>query len=573
MADRTLKLSKALNRAVSAYKAGRFVECEQVCQRIISAKRDFFDAHHLLAVVQSLLRKNELALASYDRALTIRPKNAELLSNRGVILQELKRPDEALASYDRALAVKADYPEAHNNRGLTLQALKRLDEALASYDQSLALNPKNAKAFNNRGLALHELRRFDEALASYDKAIAINPGFAEAFNNRGITLYELKRFEEALARYEQALALKPDYADAFNNRGNTLHELMRLDEALASYDQALALKPDNAEAHWNEALVRLLIGDFERGWPKYEWRWKKETFTSPRHNFSQPLWLGAEAIDGKTILLHCEQGFGDTIQFCRYAPLVAARGARVIVEVEKPLQELMASLAGATQVISRGSALPDFDLHCPLLSLPMALGTRLETVPSVTPYLRAPAQALKNWEARLGPKSRPRIGLAWSGSPKHKNDQNRSISLRSLLPLLDTDATFVSLQKDVRSDDAAVLKERNDILDFSDALKDFSDTAALISQLDLVISVDTSVAHLAGALAKPVWVLLPYIPDWRWLLDRDDNPWYPTARLFRQDNTREWESVIVRVHEALRDLVTEHISFRATESSSKWHDH
>ena len=258
---------------------------------------------------------------------------------------------------------------------------------------------------------------------------------------------------------------------------------------------------------------------------------------------------------GKAILLHSEQGFGDTIQFCRYVPLVAARGARVILEVERPLQELMTTLVGATQVISKGNPLPDFDFQCPLLSLPLAFGTRHETTPSVTPYLRAPVQALKSWQARLAPNARPRIGLVWSGKPTHKNDQNRSISLRSLIPLLDIEATFVSLQQDVRTDDATVLKDQSSILYFGEALKNFSDTAALISNLDLVISVDTSVAHLAGALAKPVWVLLPFVPDWRWLLDRNDSPWYPTARLFRQDDTRAWDKVIARVHAALYELV------------------
>jgi hypothetical protein len=304
----------------------------------------------------------------------------------------------------------------------------------------LKVNSKNAPAFNNRGLALQELKRLDEALASYDKALALKPDFAEVFNNRGLALQELRRFDEALLSFERALTLQPDYVDA----------------------------------HWNEALLRLLTGDFSRGWAKYQWRWKSASLGgASKRNFPQPLWLGAEAIDGKTILLHSEQGFGDTIQFCRYVPLVAARGARVILEIERPLHEIMTNLAGATEVISKGDALPDFDFHCPLPSLPLAFGTRLETIPSATAYLRAPDQTLKNWQTRLGPKARPRIGLAWSGSPANKNDQNRSISLRSLLPLLDIDATFVSLQKDVRSDDAAVLKERNDVLHFEDAVKDF----------------------------------------------------------------------------------------------------
>jgi Glycosyltransferase family 9 (heptosyltransferase) len=302
-------------------------------------------------------------------------------------------------------------------------------------------------------------------------------------------------------------------------------------------------------------MLRLLIGDFDRGWVKYEWRWKTESLALPKRNFSQPLWLGAEALDGKAILLHSDQGFGDTIQFCRYVPLVAERGARVILEVPRPLRELMSTLTGAEQIVSSGNPLPDFDMHCPLLSLPLAFGPQLETIPAATPYLRASSQSLMNWDTRLGSKHHRRIGLVWSGSPTHKNDQNRSIRLSSLLSLLDIEATFVSLQKDVRDDDVTILKNRSDLLHFGDALENFSDTAALISNLDVVISVDTSVAHLAGALAKPVWVLLPFVPDWRWLLDRNDSPWYPTARLFRQDDARAWDNVIARVHAALYELV------------------
>jgi Glycosyltransferase family 9 (heptosyltransferase) len=274
-----------------------------------------------------------------------------------------------------------------------------------------------------------------------------------------------------------------------------------------------------------------------------------------KRHFPQPRWSGAEAIAGKTILVHSEQGFGDAIQFCRYVPLLAARGARVILEVERPLQGLMRELTGAAMVIAKGDPLPDCDLQCPLLSLPFAFGTTLETIPSATPYLIAPVPAAWTWQAKLGPKlgpnPRPRVGLAWSGRPTYKNDHIRSIGLRALLPLLAIDATFVSLQKDVRPDDAALLNERRDLLHFGDALADFSDTAALISQLDLVISADTSVAHLAGALARPVWILLPYVPDWRWLLERNDSPWYPTARLFRQSQNRQWDHVIERARQDL----------------------
>jgi tetratricopeptide (TPR) repeat protein len=522
MASRNFdKMAQLFNHAVSAYKAGKLGEAEQICQQIITAKRDHFDALHVLAVVQAALGKRELALANYDRALTVRPNHADAL----------------------------------NNRGNTLLALNRFDEALESYDCALAARPNFAEALSNRGSALEKINRLDEALASYDRALALRPDFVDALYNRGNVLKALKRYGEALASYDRAITLRPGYADAHNNHGQVLRELMRYDEALASYDRAMVLQPNNIMAHCNAASLRLLLGDFSRGWTDYEWRWMKESVVLANRILPQPLWRGGDAIAGKTILLHSEQGLGDTIQFCRYVPLVAARGAQVIFEVQKPLRMLMTGLAGVAQVITKGSPLPEFDIHCPLLSLPLAFGTQLETIPSASAYLTAPPQHSINWQTRLGAKRRPRIGLAWSGSAGHERDRERSIGLRALLPLLDAEATFVSLQKEVRADDAIVLKERGDIFQVGDELRDFCDTAAVISQLDLVISVDTSVAHLAGALGAPVWILVTYVPDWRWLLNRDGSPWYPTARLFRQPYINDWESVIARVHEAVLKFV------------------
>ncbi len=651
------KLTLALNRAISSYQAGQLGEAEQICQKIISKKSNFFDAHHVLAVVQASQGKNDLALTSYNRALAVQPNHADTLNNRGNVLKEMGRFDEALASYNRALSVKpnhagalnnrgvtlhvlgrfdealanfdhalvlqADYVDALCNRGNTLHALKRFDEALANYDRAIVLRPGVVEAHCNRGNTLRELKRYDEALASYDCALVSRPNLVEAISNRGITLAELKRYDEALpnldraiamrpndpellnkrgvvldevkrhaealADYDRALALRPDYADAVYNRGNALHDLKRFDEALVCYDRllpvrqndadtlnnrgkilkelnrydealecsarALALKPDNIVAHCNEASMRLLKGDFARGWAEYEWRWKKTDMAPNKRDFAQPLWLGEGDIAGKTMLLHAEQGFGDTIQFCRYASMVAARGARVILEVDKPLQSLMQGTAGPSEVVLKGDALPQFDVHCPLLSLPLAMGTRLDTVPADVPYLNAPADAAAVWDARLGPKTRPRIGIAWAGNAKHERDRERSIGLPAFFPLLDFDATYVSLHKEVSTDDAALLKDRG-ILHFGDLLGDYSDTAGLISQLDLVVSVDTSVVHLAGALAKSVWILVAYVPDWRWMLERDDSPWYPTLRVFRQDAARTWDGVITHVHRALDDFVT-----------------
>jgi tetratricopeptide (TPR) repeat protein len=657
MSGQPSKLALQLNKAIASFQAGQFGEAEQICQKIVATKSNFFDAQYVLAVVLASQGKHDLALTSYNRALTVQPDHPDALSNRGNTLKELQRFDEAIASYDRALALKPDhvgalnnravvlqvlqrndealasldralalqpnYPDALINRGLTLNALGRFDEALASYERALALQPGSLPAHCNRGNTLRAMQRFEDALASYDRALALPPNFAEAhanraillaqlkrydealaaferlltlvpnnaegYNNRGVILAEMKRFTEALANYDRALSLVPDYTDALYNRGNALHELGCYHEALACYDRvllarpndgnalnnrgkalkelnrydeamecsarALAALPDNIVAHCNEASMRLLIGDLPRGFAEYEWRWKKADMAPARRDFPQPLWLGEGDIAGKAILLHGEQGFGDAIQFCRYATLVAARGARVILEVRPPLVALMGSLAGPSTVVAKGDPLPDFDLHCPLLSLPLAIGTKLETIPAQVPYLGARPELSAAWGARLGAKTRPRIGLCWSGNATHERDRERSMRLADYLPLLDCDATFVSLHQEVRADDAAVLAGRPDILHFGDALKDFTDTAALIGALDLVISVDTSVAHLAGALGKPMWVTLTYVPEWRWLLTREDCPWYPTARLFRQDEGRAWVGVVARLRAAASDFI------------------
>jgi tetratricopeptide (TPR) repeat protein len=538
------------NRGNALRQLRRFDEALTTYDQALVLEPDYFDALTNRGVTLHELKRFPEALVSYDRALALRPDHAGLLNNRGITLHELTRFDEALASYDRALALQPDQAEAFCNRGNALRQLRRFDEALASYDQALALKPDYFDALNNRGVTLHELKRFPEALAGYDRALALRPDHAGALCNRGLTMHELRRFDEALASYDRALAMRPDHAGALFNRGMTLHQLRQLDEALVWYDYALALNPGYVDGHFNKALLHLLKGDYDAGWREYEWRWrrwKEQNLTLLKRDFTQPLWLGQTAIEGKTILLHAEQGLGDTIQFCRYAPLVAGRGARVLLEVPVQLKDLMASLAGVAEIVARQDKPPDFDLHCPLLSLPLALRTRVESIPGQVPYFTVPSESLRRWTSVLGPKRNLRIGLVWSGSSSHRGDAIRSISLRSLLPLADLDAEFVSLQKEVRGDDAAVLKERGDIVHFGDELNTFADTAAVIASLDLVISVDTSVAHLAGALAKPVWILLPFLPDFRWLLDREDSPWYPSARLFRQQAPGDWSDVISRV--------------------------
>jgi tetratricopeptide (TPR) repeat protein len=529
----------------------RYDEALASYDRALSLHPDYIEALANRAVSLQALKRHSEALASLDRALALHPDNIDALTNRGVALNALKRYDEALASYDRAFVLCPDHIDALTNRGVALNELQRYEEALASYDRAIALQPDDAQAHSNRGHTLHELMRFEESLASCDRALMLRPDLADAHCNRGNALNALRRFEDALASYDEALKLRPDYAEALTNRGIALHALKRFDDEMASYERALALQPDYAEAHFNAGWCRMLRGDFS-GWSEYEWRWQTALRRAKR-DFAEPLWSGAQGVADKTVLLHAEQGFGDTIQFCRYAPLVAERAGRVILEVQAPLRELMCDLPGVAQIVSRGETLPDFDLQCPLLSLPHVFGTELSTVPAGVPYLRARPQDVAAWNALLGPRNRPRIGLAWSGSPSHRNDRNRSIALAAFLPLLDTDAVYLSLQPNVAAADTELLDRHGGIARPGDKLKTFADTAALIANLDLVITVDTAVAHLAGALGKPVWVLLPFVPDWRWLLDREDSPWYPTARLFRQDDSRTWDAVIARVGAALRD--------------------
>jgi tetratricopeptide (TPR) repeat protein len=570
------------------HRQGRLTEAQQLCQEILTEHPRNFDALHLSGVVafqagnprlaaeligraitvdasralahsnlgKVLIQLRQLgeAVASFDRAIAISPDDAEAHYNRGLALHGLGRNEAALASYDRAVEIRPGLAEGWNNRSVVLGDLRRLEESLASCNHALHLRPDYAEAHCNRGLALKNLGRLDEALASYDHALAARSNFAEAWSNRGNVLKELGRLDEALSSYDGAIASNPAFAEAWNHRAVALHDLKRLDEAITSYERAVSIAPDRADAHWNLAICRLLSGDFARGWPGFEWRWKTAWLEKARRDFAQPLWLGTPSIEGRTILLHSEQGFGDTLQFCRYAGLVRAKGARVILEVPRALTDVIATLDGVTQVIGRGSALPHFDFHCPLLSLPLAFGTDIDSIPARIPYLHGDSRRAAKWEGTLGERNRPRVGLVWSGSLTHKNDRNRSIPLAKLLTLVSEGMQWVSLQKELREGDAPLLSSRADVLHFGGDLEDFADTAALIEQLDLVISVDTSVAHLAGAMGRRVWVILPFSPDWRWLLDRDDSPWYPTARLFRQPAPGDWDTVVASVREALSGL-------------------
>jgi tetratricopeptide (TPR) repeat protein len=543
-----------LSIAIRLHEGKNWNKAEQTYRNIIASDPDHFDGLHLLGVLLHQQGRNREAIELIVRALQRKPNEAVALTNYGAVLDSEGRFDEALVVYDRALKIKPDYPPALFNRARALKELNRNEEALADYLQVTVLDPGNAEAFYNRANLLLNLNRFAEALADYDRAIALKNGYHKAYTNRALVQMKLEQIEPAIDSLTKAIALESKNAVTWSNRGAALMELGRIEEAVDDYNQAIALNPEDADAHHNRALAYLSLGRFERGWRDYDWRWETEQLRCKRHRFLGPIWSGTEAIAGKTVLLYEEQGLGDTIQFCRFVPLVAEQNARIVLAVPPALKGLLAGLPGASVVLTDGDRLPAFDLHCPLLSLPRAFGTRLETIPAPV-QLNVPADLLQKWKSKLGERDRLRVGLAWAGNAIHRNDKNRSIPLTALLSLRELPIQLISLQKEVRSGDQDVLAAHPDILHFGSELMDLAETAAVISALDLVISVDTAVAHLAATLGQKTWIMIPFASDWRWLFNRNDSPWYPSVRLFRQQARRDWKPVVSMVEDQLKVLI------------------
>lgn len=560
------QLDSMLRQAVALQQNGAFAEAEELYREILELKPRHFDALQLLGALALQAGRLEEGVDLLKKALAVNARQAPIHSNLAYALNALQRFDEGLASADRALALQAKFPDALNNRGNAQAGLNRPLDALGSFDRAIALTPTFAQAWNNRACVLRDLGRPADALASCDHSLELQPNYPDAWSNRGNALSDLNQPQEAELSYRRALELAPAFADAWNNLGLTQIDLDRHAEALASYERALAVNPASAETHWNESLCLLQMGQLEAGFRKYEWRWERNRIKAGKRGFAQPLWLGDFSIEGKTILLHAEQGLGDTLQFCRYAALVSNLGAKVVLEVPAELMRLMTTLDGVDQLIEAGQPLPPFDCHCPLLSLPLAFRTDLASIPSATPYLFADNAAVEQWRARLNEDAngRLKVGLVWAGGNRphvaelRKNDARRSITFERLAPLLDVpNVQFFSLQKG-----AAALQVldgdvgRHAVIDYTETLHDFADTAALVANLDLVISVDTSTAHLAGALDRPVWILNRFDTCWRWMLERTDTPWYPCARLFRQPALGDWDSVIHAARETLATLTT-----------------
>ncbi|HTV29782.1 MAG TPA: tetratricopeptide repeat protein [Xanthobacteraceae bacterium] len=520
--------------------------------RALLARRGFVDALIGRGLALYKLKRFTDALVAFDHVPGTDPRCYEALTHCAGPLMALGRHAEALAVCERAIAYNSRHAVAHYNRGVVLTRLDRRAEAVSSFDAAIALNPRYVDALLNRGNLLEQLGRLSEALASAECLIALNPGHGSAWNNRGNVLLRLGRHDEAIASYEKAISLDPAYGECFYNYGNALVEVGRVADALFYYEKALALRPDHPDIPFNEGLARLLLGDLKRGLQRYEGRFEKTEQAPLRRKFKAPYWEGGD-LAGKTILLHAEQGHGDTIQFVRYAPLLAHMGATVLLEVQESLKPLLAGVEGVAQVFGRdergrSEPLPDVDCQQYLISLAHIFGTELHSIPAAVPYIRAPAERLQVWRERLLPRQGLRVGLTWSGNPEVKTDTRRSIGLPALTPLASVPGVqLVSLHREVRAEHAQALRAFPHMVHLGGELRDFADTAAIISELDLVISSDTAVAHLAGAMGKPLWLLLMFAADWRWLLDRDDSPWYPTAKLYRQPRIGDWASVVKRV--------------------------
>jgi tetratricopeptide (TPR) repeat protein len=486
-------------------------------------------------------------------ALKLTPRSIPALNNLAIAQYQQNKIADAVIAAQKVFQIDPNNVDALLMISTCRNRTGQYDEALIAGQKLIAINPTNAQAHCNIGYALKHVGRYEEAIESFDRALRLNPRLADAFLNRGNALHSLKRYEEALASYEKALVLNANLAEAWVGRGNVFADSRRHDEAFECYLTAQHIAPELSQAHYNEGLLKLLLGDYERGWEKYEAR--EDERANIKRNYSQQLWLGNSSIANKTILLYAEQGLGDTILAARYVPMIAAMGAKVILEVQAPLESLMQNLEGVSTIIVKGTPPPDFDVFCPLMSLPMAFQTRLDTVPDTGPYLTVHEDALRKWRLRLDD-DEFKVGIAWAGNPSFKNDRDRSILLKNILPVCTVPgAKYISIQKDLRPGDEGILDVHPHITRMDREITDFQDTAAIMMSLDLIISSDTSIVNLAGALARPVWVLLPFNPDWRWLLSRGDSPWYPTARLFRQPKEADWVSVTDMVRERLREEI------------------
>ncbi len=581
IAGRADHIEAIANLGLALQQQGRLDEAIEMHLRALALMPDFANANMNLALALEAAGRLEEAVPAYRRTVTLLPQSAEMFNNLGVVLQKLGRHQEAVAEHAKAATVNSQFCDAYFNLSLALISLNRRPEAaaalrsaiqikpgaaayhtalgvvlndlgeseaaVAAHRQAIALDPKLASSYLNLGVALESLGRLDEAAEAQRRAIANDPRSFKAYDNLGLVLKKLRRTDEALAAHHQAIAIAPEAEGPHFNLGILLATLGRVEEAIASHRRAVALKPDFAEAHFKLGDNLMKSGQFVAGWQEYEWRWKTKARVSDVYDLlTKPLWTG-ERLDGRTIMLHYEQGLGDTIQFMRYVRRVQTFGGHVVLLIQPALKRLLGHIEGVT-VVSLLDTVPPFDVHCPLLSLPRVLRTELETVPAEVPYLRADPEAVDRWRRRLAGPGRS-VGVVWAGNVMHVNDAERSMPIEKIGPLFDVPGIrLFSVQKDLRAGDTAFAATRGaGMTMLGEEFTDFTETAAALTALDLLITVDTSVCHLAGALGRPVWLLLPFASEWRWLTDRDDSPWYPSMRLFRQRIIGDWDELLTRV--------------------------
>jgi tetratricopeptide (TPR) repeat protein len=578
-------IAELFNHAQRHHQAGELAAAEGLCRSILAHDPRHADGLHLLGLIALQVGRGDLAAGLIDQAIGLRPKSAIYRFNFATALIGLNRYAEAQASLRKAIKLDAglaeahnnlanlliqtgrlteaveclriavrtrpDYAEAHSNLGGALLLLQHNEEAVASFETALSLRPDMAELHYNLGDALNKLDRVDDAENCCREAVRLKPDYFDAWNLLGIVCAYRKRFAEAEVAFQKGAQLRPGHSRVRINRGKMLLRLNRHEEIVLLLQEALRLDPNDPEAHTILAMTFLELGRYREAWPEYEWRWKDLRSNLRPRNFGRPMWTG-DALSGRTLLLHAEQGFGDSLQLVRYTALVPKDG-KVIVEIQPSLARLAATLEGVDQVLVRGETLPDFDLHCPLFSLPLAFGTTIDTIPSNVPYLSADPIAVDKWRMRLAGTSGPRVGLVWAGQRGSSDDETRSMSLESFAPLAEVGGTtFVSLQKGEAAAEAAQPPVGMRLLDWTSELQDFADTAALVGALDLVIGVDTAVSHLAGALGHPVWLLNRCHAEWRWRCDPVHSPWYPTLRQFRQPEPGNWDAVIHDVRDALK---------------------
>jgi tetratricopeptide (TPR) repeat protein len=565
---------EALNNLGNAlFQMARYPEAVQYCQRAVTLRPDYAEAHNNLG--NSLLNCGRIddAIASYQRVIALQPDHHEAYNNLGAAYINKNRLDDAIEVMTKALQLNPNDSDVLNNLGNAYKQKGQFEKALGLFRRAVAINPKHPAVQQNMGNTLMQHGDVDGAIAAYRQAISMRGDFAEAHQSLGNALYQKGRLDEATAAFNRAVQIRPDYYEAYSNLGNTLYYQGDLPAAETACRRALALKPGFPAAHWNLGLNLLLQGRLQEGWKEYNWRWQVRELDAPKRDYPMPIWDGGE-LGGRRILLHAEQGFGDTIQFMRYVPMVAGRGGRIIVGCQQELVPLFKDQMPVERWIVDKETLPDFSVHAALLNLPMILGTTLETIPAPVPYVRANPDAAGRWNVRIknsDPSNREesnagrskagglKVGLAWAGRAAHANDRNRSMSLSLFAPLSQIPGLrFFSLQRDKPAQLSQGWPDATPLTDWADELHDFADTAALIENMDVIITVDTALAHLAGAMGKRVWTMLPFMPDWRWMQHREDSPWYPTMRLFRQPATGEWQTPLKKLAEALSELAQSH---------------